>query len=509
MERVPYFRRSAWIVLLGALLVAAPYTMLYLRSTPDTLPGSLLRLVPIFGALTSTAALILSIQLVAKTSSFQQSFPLLLRMLLFAIWCLSHFVFFTDALTLQIILIDLDLLTLGLLLGLTLAAQFVLPVESSADRLLAIRRLIGYAFGERGPVTFVEEGIARQAFGEDRRAGPGVFLIDHASAVVLRTDTAFTRAAGPGVVFSQSGERCAEALDLRRQVRRIGHKNEENEAGGTEGEVTSEAITQDGITVSADISVHFILDPGHEGSPREGRLADKPPYEFNRASAERAVYAHTYGEFGDVSWTQLPELFVADLWREEVKQWALNDLLNRSPDMPPALEQIRRSLIAKLIPPIGKDYQLGDSQKSTPSRELEILTGRGIRILEITIADLKVPEPVQEERALRWRQSWSGEVQSALQTALERVKEAREQGSHSAARILASHLGNDLLDELQASRRPNQRDTLLALLSDILSLSTKQDTVALDANLQAQLTAMQDELQTLPGNCQEGGGIGQ
>jgi hypothetical protein len=478
--------------------------LLYLQSTPDSLPGSLLRLVPILGVLISIAALVVSIQLVAKSSRFRDTFPLLLRLILVALWCFSHLSFFTEALALQVILLDIDLLAIGLLFGLALASQFLLPVENGSDRLMAMRRLIGYAFGERGPVTFVEEGIARQAYGESQRSGPGVFLIDHASAVVLRTDTAFTRAVGPGVVFTKPGERCAEALDLRRQVRRISHKAEEQDGGtATEGQVTSEAVTQDGIAVSAEITIHFILDPGHEGSPREGRLADKPPYEFNRSAVERAVYAHTYGEFGDVPWAQLPGLFVSDLWREEVKQWALNDLLTRSPEIPPPLEQIRSSLRAKLMPPTGKDYQLGESQKGIPTRELEILTGRGIRLLEITIANLQVPEPIREERALRWRQSWTGEVQAALQEALEGIKDAREQGSRTAARDLASHLGNNLVDELRASRRPNQRDTLLSLLEDALTLPTQLDTINLDPGLQAQLAAMRDELHTLPGNCQE------
>lgn len=507
MEKVPFFRRSLWIFTLGLVGFILPYSLFYLRAMPSDLPGSFLRLVPILGSGMAVAALSLSIRLVSQTpGSARSSLPMLFRLLLVTVWLLLHLIFLIhDPLYtfLRLFVFDLDLLVLAMSISLSLAAQFVLPVETGRDRLLAIRRLLGYALGERGPVTFVEEGVAREAYAEDRRPGPGVFLIDSTSAVVLRTDTAFTRAVGPGVVFTQPGERRAEALDLRRQVRHISRGLPSEQDQNSEAGVTSEAITQDGISVSAEISIAFILDPGHEGTPREGRLTDKPPYEFNRRSVERAVYAHAFGELGDVPWTQIPGLLIADMWREELKQWSLNDLLRRVPDQPPPLDQIRQALHARLIPPSRKDFQSGEADQEKPSRELEILAARGIRILDIAIADLRLPKPIQNERLLHWRETWSGEVQTALQEATVRIKTARESGEREIESILTGALGKTMLEELRANKRPNLRDTLLSLVSDALDWASSETSPGFDPHLRSKLSALHDTLQDLPGDCQD------
>jgi regulator of protease activity HflC (stomatin/prohibitin superfamily) len=509
MERTPFFRRSLWTFLLGLLGFLLPYSLFYLRATPANLPGSLLGLIPLLGLCTAVGALSLSVGLVLQTSrTARSSLPMLMRLVLITTWVLFHVFFLTEDpryLFLRVLIFDLDLLILALILSLSLAAQFVLPVESARDRLLAIRRLLGYALGERGPVTFVQEGVAREAYAEDQRPGPGVFLIDSTSAVVLRTDTAFTRAVGPGVVFTNPGERRAEALDLRRQVRRVTARSASGPDQASEADVTSDAETQDGIPVSADISIAFILDPGHEGSPREGRLADKPPYDFNPASVERAVYAHTFGELGDVPWTHIPGLLVADLWREEIKQWSLSDLLRREPNQEHPLDQIRQALHTRFIPPSPKEFQTGEADRRPSSREREILAARGIRILDISIADITLPKPIQDERMLRWQEAWSGEVQTALQEAIETVKTTRDEGEREAEMILARELGKNLLEELRANKRINRRDTLLSLVADVSRLASSEATPEIDPHLRSKLTALQDVLRNLPADCHDSG----
>ncbi len=508
MERVPFFRRSLWIIVLGLILIGLPYTLLYMRAAPVELPGSLLRIVPIIGFLSAGIALILSIMVIMQVHELRDSPALLLRTLGISLWLFAHLSYLTDDptyYTLRLILFDVDLLALALGLSLILAAQFVLPVESGRDRLLAIRRLIGYALGERGPVTFVEEGKARQAYAEDRRPGPGVFLIDNASAVVLRTDTAFTRAMGPGVVFTRPGERCAEALDLRPQIRPI--TGSATEIDPSEAEVTSEAVTQDGINISADLSITFMLDPGLEGNPRLGRLADKPPYEYNQDSVERAVYAHTFGEFGDVPWTQIPALVVVDVWREQVKSWPLNDLLDLNTEREAPLDQIRAALRERLLPPARRDFHKEIAEPSPDSRELEILKSRGIRILEIEISNLALPESIEEDRVLRWRETWAGEVQTAMQDSIDRIKHAQEKGESEADRKFLTDFGSDILVALRENKQPDKRETLLALISDALHSTASNDSQLLEPQLQSHLAALQNELQSLAADCQDPGAV--
>jgi regulator of protease activity HflC (stomatin/prohibitin superfamily) len=505
MERVPFFRRTLWILILGLVVVGLPYALFYVRAAPTSLPGSFLVLVPLLGTITAMSALILSVILVMHVQGARNSLPLLVRTCLITIWLLSHLVYITqDPLyfTFQQIIFDMDLLIMALTASLLVAAQFVLPVESGRDRLLAIRRILGYALGERGPVTFVEEGVARQAFTEDQRPGPGVFLVDNASAVVLRTNTAFTRAVGPGVVFTKPGERCAEALDLRPQVRRVtGFPS--NGEDPSDADVTSEAITQDGISISAELSITFILDPGHAGSPRLGRLADKPPYDFNPTSVERAVYAHTFGEFGDVPWTQIPGLLVTDVWREEVKHWSLDSLLSTPIGKAPPLDQICHTLRKRLIPPSPKDFQTSARERVETSRELNILDSRGIRILDITITNLDLPKAIQEQRSLGWRETWAGEVQEALHDAMDKVRLACEKGEQEAEAALIAGLGPTLLEALRVNKRPDRRDTLLALVTDVLHMASSSDSVEIEAHLRSKLATLQTELQDLPSNCQD------
>lgn len=505
MERVPFFRRTLWISGLVLIAVGLPYALLFLRASPTGLPGSLLLLVPGLGALLALGALVLSSVLVVRVQDIRSSLSQLTLTLILAIWLLSHLAYLSEDqryAIIRLILFDLDLLALASTFSLMIAAQFVLPVERGRDRLLAIRRLVGYTLGERGPVTFVEEGIARQAYAEDLRPGPGVFLIDNASAVVLRTDTAFTRAMGPGVVFSQPGERCAEALDLRPQIRVIsGSKADDTDT--SEADVTSEAVTQDGITISAEITITFILDPGLEGSPRLGRFADKPPYEFNRTSVERAVYAHTFGELGDVPWSRIPALLVADVWREEVKQWPLNKMLSTLADQNSPLEQICITIRERLLPPTRKGFEQSEPREEESSRELEILGARGIRLLDISIANLQIPAPIQEERSLRWRQAWGGEVQEALQEAMERVRLAREKGEKEAEQNLLEGYGHSLLEALRSNKQPGQRETLLALVTDMVQQTASNDAPGIAPQLRAKLVQLQGELQNLPADCQD------
>ncbi|MGH2524089.1 MAG: hypothetical protein ACRDH2_16405, partial [Anaerolineales bacterium] len=142
--------------------------------------------------------------------------------------------------------------------GLLIISQFVLPVQTMAERERAYEHFFNYFFGAHGPIIFVRDGklVARKE--ELRRAGQGVALLDSCSAIVLERTAVFqwwgstpasaqplVRAAGPGVVFIQPGERIVATLDLRKQTRKM----------------VAKALTKDGIEVSAPVSVTFGLDP--------------------------------------------------------------------------------------------------------------------------------------------------------------------------------------------------------------------------------------------------------
>ena len=400
-------------------------------------------------------------------------------------------------------ILDLDLLLLVLLLTLLLCAQFVLPVESAEERLAVADRLLGHVLGERGPVTYVRNGHAVQAHGEDRRRGPGVFLVDHASAIVLRTDTSFTRAAGPGIVFSQPGERLAEAIDLRRQERSL--KADGSAPVAKEGKLngSSLAITRDGIPVSADLSITFMIDPGHRREPREGRDPEKPPYEFHAPAVERAVFGHVYGDYEDVGWNDLPLMLMADVWREEIKRWSMNELLADRIGEESIMAQITRKLQERLIP--SPESSREPPEEGSPEIEAEILAARGVRPIELEIRNLRPPGDVQRERLLQWHEAWYGEIQAALQEAREDVERNRRLGENEAALELLRQIPGRLERTLEAGERPGRKQTLLLILQDARLLTSPDGPLAEANQLVPRLERMIEEVESLGDDCQKGG----
>lgn len=126
------------------------------------------------------------------------------------------------------ILFDLFLFGLNFMIWLAFFAQFVLPLHSGQERLSAVSRLLTYVFGRHGPAVTIQDGEVRQRKKEIERKGPGVILLDTASAAVLRSPIEFTRAVGPGTVFTNSNESIAGVVDLHQQSRFIGPRRDEN-----------------------------------------------------------------------------------------------------------------------------------------------------------------------------------------------------------------------------------------------------------------------------------------
>ena len=172
------------------------------------------------------------------------------------------------------------------LFNLWFVGQFVLPVRTSEQRWKLFDRLVRYVFGMHGPAIFVKEGVQIARAEELERSLPGVALVDLASAVALEQSWVpvsahgaprpmmsgrslmrsplraarrlmgggrrpragrpyqMVRVAGPGVVFTEMGEKVRGAASLRRHFR-------------ISGSVT--AATRDGFQVQAPVFVLFTL----------------------------------------------------------------------------------------------------------------------------------------------------------------------------------------------------------------------------------------------------------
>jgi len=267
-------------------------------------------------------------------------------------------------------------------------SQFILPVGTLTDRLMIFGRLITYLLGGHGPAIFFRDGEPVQSEGEERKKGPGVLWLDSASGVVTRTDTAFKNTFGPGVHFTESGERIAGNVDLHTQVHGIGPRENENpfekksdqlseeEKAAIQGRRTeTSALTRDGIEVIPNINVIFKIDADPVTDPN----LPGSRFGFDAESVRLAITgeainpnlprdSHRY----HVPWNQLPALLAADIWRDLVSQFTLNDLFTQRYTLPPAIPNPPRQTISEgpLYNPIKpqsrfEDFLTGIVKEST------------------------------------------------------------------------------------------------------------------------------------------------
>lgn len=183
-----------------------------------------------------------------------------------------------------------------------IVAQFVLPVETWKDRFNAFRRVLNHSVKWwEGPAMFVKSGKLISQVGEADNMNPGVIVVDLRSAVVvepaypqlgeaddfvdqpvkekssladdsralLRTlrffqrkekaEDPMTQVLGPGVHFTDWGERIRTTVDLRKQVRFALGKLVVTDDGKDYREPGVRAFTRDGIEVGANCYVVFSL----------------------------------------------------------------------------------------------------------------------------------------------------------------------------------------------------------------------------------------------------------
>ncbi len=274
-----------------------------------------------------------------------------------------------------------DLLAGAMVFFITLAfaSQYILPVRTIRERRTALDRLFLYVFGGHGPIVFVRDGELQADPEELKRRGAGVILLDGSSGLVLERGRKFSRAAGPGIVFTQANERIAATLDLRRQARTQ----------------STQALTQDGIELRTEVTVEFGLDPGEEVSPGDlpddknffGRARITPAFPFNPDSAFKAVYGGAITEKEPLEWDDLPIIVAAESFRDQVSRVTLDDLfLPKDPDSSPvAALQSRLTAQVEFAP---------------------LLRERGIKVYSASAGLLTLPEEVTRQRLRSWATRW-------------------------------------------------------------------------------------------------------
>lgn len=258
---------------------------------------------------------------------------------------------------------DAALFFLLLYVWLIFFSQFVLPVQTFEERRKILDRLLAYLGGRRGPAIFVRDGEVVASPEELHRRGPGVIWLDTASGAVTRAGAAFRQVLGPGVNFTAGNEYITkdDVVDLHIQVQKIGPGEQEDPfQPGDQNPGAVEAIqerglkvsglTRDGIEVIPTIEVVFRLDTGEVKKGERGSLfgySKEPVRErADKAAFERAIIGQAVNpnQFSDtdsyqVAWNELPAYLAADLWREYLSKFKLDELFNVE-IVPPKLEHV-------------------------------------------------------------------------------------------------------------------------------------------------------------------------
>ena len=383
--------------------------------------------------------------------------------------------------TLVLMLFDLVLIAFCTAFGVIFFAQFVLPVHTLRERRRAVDRLTTYLMGGHGPAIFIENGEVREGPVEKMRFGPGVALLDTASAAVFRRASSFTRPAGPGIIFTNIGEYLAGQVDLHRQTQHLGPRKEEDPfSPHQEGELkesyderqkrryATSALTRDGVELVPNISTSFKLD----SQPSEGgtRFGYSPEAVW-RAIAGEGIRADAPPDSQEryVPWDWLPVYLAADLWREYLRKFTLDELFAYTTGPSEELSPLRRKTAFDTILDMVRDRMRQEevdeldetghpTGRKVHSKEYEQLKQRGIRMLSVSIRNLHFPPTVEDQLVEQWKATWLDRAQNESKEADRLQSYEKVVGENEALRDYG--LGASLLmaANLRSSKKPKHPD---------------------------------------------------
>ncbi|MBP7787084.1 MAG: hypothetical protein KA046_04300 [Longilinea sp.] len=389
------------------------------------------------------------------------------------------------------LVIDLMICGGGFLFWTFFFAQFILPLRSANDRLSAFERLFSYIFGFHGPAVHIKNGEIIKRKQEMQRWGPGVILLDAASGAVLRSPTKPTRAVGPGVIFTGLQETIAGSVDLRTQKKSLGPRTDENPfavQGKKESDAEyqarqnrrfeTRAFTRDGIEVVPTIIVKFSLqsDMGSGFSP----------WGFTPSSVRAAVLGQKVNLNASVDspervqpWNMLPVYMAADLWKEYVQKFTLEELFQLTPKLTPkltpetknGLSRIKENINQRMTEPPPEGLIQG---RVIEHREFQILNEHGIHVKTVMITNLKLPQAIENKFNERWQSTWLARARQERdlvnQARLTESETSRKQALLDLANGISAQLTSD---QINASSPIKDNTALRSFLSAHIQLYTR------------------------------------
>jgi hypothetical protein len=395
------------------------------------------------------------------------------------------------------LVLDTFLCLSGIFLWSAFFAQFVLPVRTLRERLDIQSRVFNQVLQEKGPAIFIENGEIKERLDERKQEGRGVILLDTASAAVLQETGKFSRAVGPGLAFTKRNERPARAIDLHLQERIIGPRKDDSIFYDEEDgdplkddrdrqdarearRMQTSGLTRDGIEIVPNIRITFRLKADKDN--REGGTF----FGYRPASVESAILNEGIAITSDsektkmIPWDWLPAHLAADLWREYLRKFLLNqlfDIREAKEDHENTFEtgnfdktglnQIR-DMVNKRLTRLGVSAMddVGNiiPNKKVESKEFKLLEKHGIIVTDVKIYNLKL----KNEKKLidRWEATWLLQAKIQRLNTRKKIEQWRQMGKQEALMEFSNSLITPLDRNILASRisRPSSIETLHELL---------------------------------------------
>lgn len=385
-------------------------------------------------------------------------------------------------------------------------AQFTLPLKHTRERFLAAFRLFLYMLNKHGMAIFINDGKVVRGEREGEKRGPGVMLLDTASAAVLRTPKKITRVVGPGVAFLGLRESIGGLVDLHRQNQflgplspnspfinaKIGEETDEDLKKRQERRWQTSALTRDGVEIVPNVFVLFRLEqlPKTE-EPDEKNLSffERMVKRYSRREEVRSGFGfnpdavikaltHTSidpeeshsSEARYKDWNQIPALLAADVWREYLRKFTFDELFTFTSLNP--TERNRRTAFDIIIEGVRirmtkPEFEVLDEFGRPTgvmklSQEYVLLKDRGIEVIAVVLPNPRFEKHVEDKLYQQWRTNWLERAQEGARFVNQERKFAEVRGEEMALAHFADSasrlLGHQLITGKQA--RPDLSTSL-------------------------------------------------
>ncbi|MBC7876869.1 MAG: hypothetical protein H7Y59_06825 [Anaerolineales bacterium] len=342
-------------------------------------------------------------------------------------------------------------------------SQFVLPIQNPKYRQEIYTRVKNFdTDSKRGPALFIKNGRVIMHEGEADKHGPGVIVLDTASAAVLRTDTEIKDTIGPGVKFTMGNEYVAGSVDLRAQWQFIGpavsdqpflnpvptSPKDYNETQSRRQQTSG--LTRDGFEVSPTISIKFSIKRPRERKPTESGVISQYGYDAdsvrNAITREVIQLGTSDNNQTRMEWNKLPTHLVVNIWREYIRKFKLGDLFTSSGIS--GLQTIE-DMINKRVKQsdvVALDDTGAPTGEWVASLEYKQLQSRGLEILDVRIHNVVFDPEMEQQTISQWSAEWMKiakkeekhleEKEALIETA------SREEASKTFARIASSQFSD-------------------------------------------------------------------